>query len=101
MGRILKESFFSIFKAYLKAKRVQYQKELIDYKHQLILLNKSLKYKILIIAHPYNLYDKLIGIPIIKYLEKLNVMPIYADKVNHRKVSKLSKKNYQYFALDL
>lgn len=37
------------------------------------------KKKILLLGHPYNLYDKLIGFPIIDMLEKLNIQIIYSD----------------------
>jgi predicted nucleotide-binding protein (sugar kinase/HSP70/actin superfamily) len=35
--------------------------------------------KVLVVAHPYNIYDKLIGEPIVKALEELNVGVLYAD----------------------
>ena len=37
------------------------------------------KPKILLVAHPYNLYDELIGIPIINYLKQNNITPILSD----------------------
>ena len=40
---------------------------------------KSKKKKILLVSHPYNTYDKLVGIPIIKMLKELNVEVIYSD----------------------
>lgn len=35
--------------------------------------------KVLIVAHPYNIYDKLMGEPIVRCLEELNVSVLYAD----------------------
>lgn len=52
-------------------------------------LNSS-KTKILIIAHPYNIYDKYIGKPIIDFLEKMDVEIIYADKFDLKLTNKLS-----------
>lgn len=40
---------------------------------------KSYKKKILLLGHPYNIYDKLIGEPIINMLKKSNVEVIYSD----------------------
>ncbi|MCL2575607.1 MAG: acyl-CoA dehydratase activase-related protein [Defluviitaleaceae bacterium] len=35
--------------------------------------------KVLIVAHPYNIYDKVIGEPIVKTLQELGVNVLYAD----------------------
>lgn len=40
------------------------------------------KKKILLVGHPYNIYDKLIGEPIINMLENLNIEVIYSDSFN-------------------
>ena len=40
---------------------------------------KSTRKKVLLVGHPYNMYDELIGIPIIKMLENLNIEIIYSD----------------------
>lgn len=40
---------------------------------------KSDGLKVLIVAHPYNIYDKLIGEPIVRTLEELGVNVLYAD----------------------
>ena len=39
----------------------------------------SEKTKILLVGHPYNIYDKMIGEPIINMLKKLNIEIIYSD----------------------
>lgn len=51
----------------------------------------SKKTKILIISHPYNIYDDFIGKEIIKYLEKNNIAVIYSDKFDSNKMNELSK----------
>ena len=53
---------------------------------------KSDNIKVLIVAHPYNLYDEYIGKPIIKLLENENVSIIYSNLFNSEKTRKLSKK---------
>lgn len=40
---------------------------------------KSDKKKVLIVGHSYNMYDNLIGKPIISMLEDMNIVPIYSD----------------------
>ncbi len=40
---------------------------------------KSSKKKVLLLGHPYNMYDELIGMPIINMLRDLNVEIIYSD----------------------
>ena len=40
---------------------------------------KSSKKKVLLLGHPYNMYDELIGMPIINMLRNLNVEIIYSD----------------------
>jgi predicted nucleotide-binding protein (sugar kinase/HSP70/actin superfamily) len=37
------------------------------------------KLKVLIVAHPYNIYDKLLGEPIVRALEELGAAVLYAD----------------------
>lgn len=49
---------------------------------------KSNKKKILVVGHPYNIYDKLIGMPIIEMLKELNVEIIYSDLFNDLDESK-------------
>ena len=72
-----------VINAYKKAK----QKEQKYYKEkqqlQLQKLNDD-KSNILVISHPYNTYDKMIGNPIIKMLEKYNLNIIYCDLFDKR-----------------
>ncbi len=58
---------------------------------------KSSKKKILIVSHPYNLYDEFVGKPIIKYLENLNCEIIYSDLFDAKTTSEMSK----YLSSDL
>jgi len=52
----------------------------------------SKKVKILLVSHPYNIYDDLIGKDIIKYLEKENIEIIFSDKFDEKITNKLSEK---------
>ena len=49
---------------------------------------KSKRKKILLVGHPYNIYDELIGMPIIEMIKKLDVEIIYSDLFNEIDESK-------------
>ena len=91
MAKKLKYSTHEIINAYNKAKI-----EDMNYKDRLIRENQyklnSSKFKILIVGHPYNIYDEFIGKPIIDILKKYNVEIIYSNLFNPVKTNKLSKK---------
>lgn len=53
---------------------------------------KSKKIKILIVGHPYNIYDDFVGMDIIKYLKQNDVEVIYSDRFDSEITNKLSKK---------
>lgn len=65
-------------KAYKKAKLKE--KELFERKliKQNNILNDS-SLKVLLVAHPYNLYDEFVGMPVIRYLKDNDIVPIYSD----------------------
>lgn len=78
IGKILGIDKKQIQKAYYYAKvksdKIKKEKVLNNLKNL-----KSNKKKILLIGHPYNIYDKLMGIPIIEMLKELNIEIIYSD----------------------
>ena len=47
--------------------------------------------KILLVSHPYNIYDDFTGKEIIKYLENNNAKIIYSDRFDEKITNKLSK----------
>lgn len=47
--------------------------------------------KVLLVGHPYNLYDEYIGTPIVKYLQDNNIDIIYSDKFDKDKIKELGK----------
>ncbi len=91
IGRKLNKKPLEIRKAYKKA---IYEYNLIKKKNTQINLNKlnSKKTKILIVSHPYNTYDSIIGSDIIKYLTNEGAEVIYSDKFDAEKTNKLSGK---------
>ena len=91
IGKELNKNNHQIKKAYKYA--ITKEKKRIKQNH-IINQNKlkSKKEKILIVGHPYNLYDELIGKDIIKYLIKNNIEIIYSDKFDSKITNPLSKK---------
>lgn len=89
MKRVYKES----------VKEVSNEKTLAI-KENLKKLNSE-KLKILLVGHPYNMYDDMIGKPIINYLENNDIDIIYSnlfdDKTANKVSSKLSKNLYFKF----
>ena len=83
LGLKLNKNPLKIIKSYIKACNRQkvYNK---DNFHKQNLKLKSKKIKVLIVAHPYNIYDKYIGEPIIKKLKSMDIEIIYADKIDHK-----------------
>lgn len=85
MGRVLGKSYLESFLAYKKAKNAY----LINKKREIYLQAQQLvrqdKLKILIVSHPYNTYDKLIGYPIVEYIGRLGGLPVYADNADREK----------------
>ena len=101
--KISKNQFKVIYTyKYEKRKEKKYNNK-IKIQQELILKNKKLK--ILIVAHPYNIYDKYIGKPIIDFLTKMNIDILYADRLD-KEISiknsyKLSKGLYWSYSREL
>lgn len=90
IGKKLHKNIFQIIRAYFLAKKAdklekQKQFQLQEQK------KKSPSPKILIISHPYNIYDKFLGEPIINIIKQLNIEILQADKLD----PKIAKKNAQ------
>ena len=51
--------------------------------------------KVLIISHSYNIYDNVIGLPIIDLLRKENIEIIYSDLFDSDKCIKIAEKEYK------
>jgi len=90
MGLIINKNFFKIVISYLISKRKQKQKEYIDNITQERKLNND-NIKVLIVAHPYNIYDKYLSSNIIEYLNKNNIQIIYSDKLTKKIAKEYSK----------
>lgn len=91
MGAYLKFNYTTIINSYNKAKIETMNKETRLIRENSNKLNSDNK-KVLIVSHPYNIYDEYIGSPIVKMLEEKNIDIIYSDLFNKEKTNKLSKK---------
>ncbi|MEG2310701.1 MAG: acyl-CoA dehydratase activase-related protein [Clostridia bacterium] len=94
LGKRLGKNFKSIVIAYFKAKKLQDEycmKKLNLQKEKLLLSDKI---NILIVSHPYIVYDKYMGKPVCSELERLGANIFYADvnssnnKFGYKKISK-------------
>ena len=87
LGFKLTKNPIRLLRSYLIAKK---QEKLYQKKRQLNQEKKlnSSNPKILIVAHPYNVYDNYIGKPIIKKLEELGIDILYADILD-KQIAKL------------
>lgn len=90
IGKTLGKKQSQIKKAY-KYAITKYKKQ-IKKNHQINQNKLKLKKtKILVVGHPYNVYDELIGKDIIKYLLKNGIEIIYSDKFDPKITNPLSK----------
>ena len=83
---------FKVLKSYFLAKSKYKKENQKKYEDQNKKISNNKNLKILIVSHPYNIYDNYIGSPIIKKLESMNIDIIYADKLNPKISRKHAKK---------
>ena len=88
LSNILNRSKKQIRCAYEFAYKIVNENKNIKVLDNIKKLNSN-KLKILLIGHSYNIYDELIGVPIIKYLKKYNIELIYSDLFNTKDEYKL------------
>lgn len=84
LGRKLGKGRAATVRAYTLAKMAERQMAAEEVRTQSERL-KNDGLKILIVGHPYNVYDKLIGEPVLKILRQLGTTPIIADVVDRRR----------------
>ncbi len=84
LGRKLNKSRPATVRAYMLAKMAERQAASEEVRTQRELLRAG-GLKILVVAHPYNVYDKLIGAPVLRILRELGTVPVVADIVDRRR----------------
>lgn len=90
IGLKINKNILRVIYSYINAKHKEY-KQRIMLENEQINITKNNNKKILIVSHPYNIYDKYLGSYIINYFTKNNISLLYADRLN-RKISR----NYAY-----
>lgn len=104
MGLKITKNIFKILYSYIYSKKKQKEYD-IEQENKQINILKSKNKKLLIVSHPYNVYDNLIGVPIIKYLKENNFEIIYANLYNRKKAilqyKSLSKTLYWLYSKEL
>lgn len=91
LGEKLGASYIKSYKAYKYATKISLMKRIKrEQKQEDQLKNNNIK--ILLAAHPYNLYDKLIGESVEKYLTENDITIIYSDRIDHLKIDEEYKK---------
>ncbi|MGD0576513.1 MAG: acyl-CoA dehydratase activase-related protein [Candidatus Staskawiczbacteria bacterium] len=92
LGWSFSKNPFLIISAYLKAKKEQenLRQKLINEQEKKIASFKPGRPAILIVSHPYTIYDSFLGKPIIDFLDKEGVDVIYSDIADKDKIKNLS-----------
>ena len=80
LGQKLNKSLTETYQAYKYAKKIEkeHNNKLMEDQNKLLISDKI---KILIVSHPYNIYDEYLGEPIIKILQDLDVTILYSDRL--------------------
>ncbi len=105
LGKKLNKKTLDIVKAYMVAKSSQerYLNEKLE-EEKLRIKSKNNLPNILIVSHPYVIYDKRLGIPVCKYLNKLGTNIFFSnvnDTNNLENYKKISKSLYWKFNKNL
>jgi len=90
MGLKINKNILKVIISYIQAKKKEKKQEKINVITQERKLNTN-KIKILIVSHPYNIYDKYLSYNIINYLNDNGIQIIYADKLDKKKSKEYSK----------
>lgn len=83
MGLKLNKNIFKVIYAYIigKIKEYKYNKSLLLKQDKLM---RSSKFKILIVSHPYIVYDRYLSSNIIDYLKKEDIEILYSDRLDKK-----------------
>lgn len=90
MGLKINKNIIKIITSYIIAKNKEKQHQKIENITQNRKLNNN-KIKVLIVSHPYNIYDTYLSKNIINYLTANNIQIIYADKLSKKTAIEYSK----------
>jgi len=83
MGFKLKKNIFRVLFSYLRAKKLE-KRYYTRLENSQVNIVKNNNLKVLVVAHPYIIYDKYIGNTIINFLKKENIDIVYASRLNRK-----------------
>lgn len=105
MGQKLNKSLLQSSSAYQKAKHTQLVKDRLSAQAQTDALIAPGGPKILLVAHPYNVYDKMLGYTVFKQIQDLGGVVIFADAADRREClrrsDEISKRLYWTYNKEL
>ncbi len=80
LGKFFKKKKVRSMLAYLAAKQAERNAQLKELREQELLFHQD-GFKILVVGHRYNIFDKFIGKPVLDRLQELGAVPVLADIV--------------------
>lgn len=90
MGLKINKNIFKIIISYIMAKNNEKKQEKVKELTQKNKINNN-KLKVLIVSHPYIIYDKYLSKSIIDYLQENDVQILYADRLSKKQAVEYSK----------
>lgn len=104
LGLKLNHNPFIVISSYIKAKKAEKEYNKLKMINQSKVLTKRGP-KVLIVSHPYSIYDNYLGYSIIKLLKNYKINILYADKLSKKEslkhYKKLSKTLYWTYSKEL
>ena len=101
LGLKINKNIVRVIWAYFSSKRKEKRHRISLINEQINVL-KSNKLKILIVAHPYVIYDEYLGKDIVNYLKEMEVQILYSDRLSRKEAisysSDFSKTLYWLYA---
>lgn len=105
MGKFLNKRRAETVFSYERAKAAQRLMDNEQAKIQNRILDEREAFKILIVTHPYNIHDPLLGYPVIKAIEELGGAPVFADRLSKsacmEKTAEISEHLYWTYSKEL
>lgn len=90
MGLKVNKNIFRVILSYIIAKKKEKEHNRVEYITEKRKLNNN-KVKVLLVGHPYNVYDNYLSGSIVNYLVKNDIQIIYADKLDSETSREYSK----------
>ncbi len=90
LGLKLNRNIFRVLWSYFSSRRKEKNYRLSLVNEQINVL-KSNKLKVLVVAHPYVIYDDYLGSNVINYLKEMDIQILYSDRMDRKEAISYSK----------